>query len=118
MKLSWSELPAVAKWCSSLSAIAAFMFGAWISVAAAYEHFQTDAEAEAAMNGIENEFHSYQQQKFDSDKAQRIDGVEERVSDIEYQLLSERLSPEQREFLNGQMDQLLDTKKCIQADDC
>lgn len=79
---------------------------------AVYSHFHTDAEAAQHVKDFEN----YQKQQYLADKQDRIDRHKREVNRIEYQLLSEDLSPKQIEYLNSKKTEMRDLIKCIRED--
>ena len=113
--MKWQEIPKVAQWIVVvIGAVVALSTTCW----AAYSHFQTDIEANASHAAIRSVVAQNQQHQLDVFKQDRVDRHQREIDRIEYQLISEDLTPEQREYLTSKREELRELIKCIRLDNC
>jgi hypothetical protein len=74
----------------------------------------TDAEAQEHVD----DFNDYQVQQYRSDKFERIDRVEAKIAEIDFQLLTDNLPEKKVDYLEKKRTDLKDKKDCIQKDEC
>lgn len=98
--MKWSDIPDSIKLSMT---IIACVFG----VVGYLTTFQTDAEAQA-----------YQQQHAQELSRVRIQMIEQRIQEYRYQLLSSKLSPEQRAWIYKELERLEKQIECIRAGTC
>lgn len=88
-----------------------FMVGAG---ATGYQHFHTDAEAAEHVK----DFQSYQLQQRTERKIDRVEILEIKKAEIDFQLLSNELSVKQEDFLKNQRSDIQKKIDCLNAGDC
>lgn len=98
--MKWSDIPASAKLAALIVTYIMLMLGYLAT-------YQTDAEAQAYQQQHQSELINF-----------RVQQVEQRIQDYRYQLLSSRLSPEQREWIYAELKRLEEQKKCIREGAC
>jgi len=98
--VKWSDIPASAKLAALIVTYIMVMLGYLAT-------YQTDAEAQAYQQKHQSELINF-----------RVQQVEQRIQDYRYQLLSSKLSAEQREWIQAELKRLEEQKKCIRAGTC
>ena len=83
-----------------------------------YAHFTTDAEASEAHGQITEELHDYQEQQFKADKADRLDRFQREIDRIDYELISESLTAQQREYLKRKRHDIERKMECVEGGKC
>ena len=78
----------------------------------------TEAEAGQAHQQIQQKFESYQKQQYRADKADRLDRFQREMDRIDYQLISEDLTPHQREYLTNKRRDIEHKIQCVENDTC
>lgn len=108
---SWSEISTTIKVVTgtfvSVAAAGALIYG-WVG------YLHTDAEASEHVK----EFYQYQEQQYKSDKYERIDRVDEKIAEIDFQLLSDDLTERERQYLINKRTDLVAKISCIRSDEC
>ena len=87
-------------------------------VAAAYGHFQTDAEALFTHDAIRLDVAQKEQNQLDVYKQSRIDRHQREIDRIEFQLLSDDLTGKQVAYLNRKVSELVQLIACIRRNEC
>jgi len=98
--IKWGDIPAAAK--MSAAAVVGVM-----GILGYLTTYQTDAEAM-----------QYQKQHGQQLVLVRIQNIENQISQYRYQLLSTKLSAEQRQWINDEIDKLNEVIKCIRNGTC
>ena len=93
--ITWNDIPASAKLSAGV-VVAVFSLMGYLTT------YQTDVEAQ-----------TYQLQHESELVRNRVSEIERDISSLRYRLLSEKLSDEQRQFLDGEVQRLEAEKQCI-----
>ena len=80
--------------------------------------FVSEAEAGEEHAKIQNQFESYQQQQYRAHKSDRLDRFKREINRIDYQLLSQQISAQQREYLQNQRKDVMRKIDCVEKDEC
>ena len=112
---SWTDWSDIAQIITKIGGGILFVGASLVS---AHAYFQTSAAAEQEHAQIRGEIGQYQQQIYGSLNDSRIDQYVRARKDLEYQLLNPQLSPEQREYLNHQIDAAQIMIDCIRDETC
>ena len=109
--MKFSDIPgSLTLWGTSFMTTIAVVSAVWVWVS----YLHTDAEAQVHIQ----EYEGYKVQQYAADKFDRIDRVEREIARIDFQLLSEDLSPKEREFLKNKRLDLMAKIQCIREDKC
>ena len=98
--IRWDDIPAAVK-------LTGAVLVAWGGLTAWLTTYQTDAEAQ-----------QYQQQTNGQLVLFRVQQIEALIAQYRYKLLSENLSPEQRQWIAAEIARLEDTIRCVRAQTC
>lgn len=96
----WTRIPDLVKFSS-------VVIGACLGMMGYLTTYQSDAEAQ-----------TYQVQHGQQLANVRVDQIEQTIAAYRYKLLTENLTPQQREWIQKEIQRLEDKKKCIRDGTC
>lgn len=116
--ISWSECSKIQKFLTGVAAALIAVTTIVSSIVLGYSHFMTDAEAAEAHEKINQVIAKNQKDQLRAYNQSRIDNLQSKIDEIDYKMLSEKLSDEQHEFLANKRQEYKETVACIRQGEC